>query len=127
MGRKITMTGKNAQYIERRGAYTTPNNNREIIMEGDEAVYQEFVTDNLPVKKKVPKKVVQEECIQDKIVDAIHELTNVVKKSLEEPRTQNIYGDKNEFQGGAQLLKMGIPEGIDPAEMKQIEKKKDNK
>ena len=39
MGRKITMTGKNAQYIERRGAYTTPNNNREIIMEGDEAVY----------------------------------------------------------------------------------------
>ena len=33
-----------------------------------------------------------------------------MKKSLEEPRTQNIYGDKNEFQGGAQLLKMGLPE-----------------
>jgi len=49
--------------------------------------------------------------------------------------TQNIYGDKNEFQDGAQLLKMGIPEGADPAEIaariaeqqKQIEKKKDNK
>ena len=88
MGRKITMTGKNAQYIERRGAYTTPNNNREIIMEGDEAVYQEFVTDNLPVKKKVPKKVVQEECIQDKVVDAIHELTDVVKESLKKPRNE---------------------------------------
>ena len=42
MGRKITMTGKNAQYIERRGAYATPDNDREIIMEGDEAVYQEY-------------------------------------------------------------------------------------
>ncbi|MBQ1828729.1 MAG: hypothetical protein II115_06005, partial [Prevotella sp.] len=26
------------------------------------------------------------------------------------PATQHIYGDKNEFQGGAQLLKMGLPE-----------------
>ena len=42
MGRKITMTGKNAQYIEQRGAYATPDNDREIIMEGDEAVYQEY-------------------------------------------------------------------------------------
>lgn len=51
------------------------------------------------------------------VVDAIHELTDVVKESLKEPRTQNIYGDKNEFQDGAQLLKMGIPEGADPAEI----------
>ena len=42
MGRKITMTGKNAQYIERRGAYATPDYEREIFMEGDEAVYQEY-------------------------------------------------------------------------------------
>ncbi len=88
MGRKITMTGKNAQYIERRGAYATPDNDREIIMEGDEAVYQEFVTDNIPVKKKEPKKVVQEECYQDKVVDAIHELTDVVKESLKKPRNE---------------------------------------
>jgi hypothetical protein len=60
---------------------------------------------------------VQEEPHQNNVVDAIHELTDVVKKSLEEPRTQNIYGDKNEFQGGAQLLKMGLPEGADPAEI----------
>ena len=86
MGRKITMTGKNAQYIEHRGANTTPDNDREILMKGDEAVYQEFVTDNLPEKKKEPKKVVQEECYQDKVVDAIHELTDVVKESLKEPK-----------------------------------------
>jgi hypothetical protein len=60
---------------------------------------------------------VQEEPHQNKVVDAIHELTDVVKESLKEPRTQNIYGDKNEFQDGAQLLKMGIPEGTDPAEI----------
>ena len=60
---------------------------------------------------------VQEDLHKDNVVDAIHELTDVVKKSLEEPRTQNIYGDKNEFQDGAQLLKMGIPEGADPAEI----------
>lgn len=45
------------------------------------------------------------------------QMDEAVKKSLEEPRTQNIYGDKNEFQDGAQLLKMGIPEGADPAEI----------
>ena len=42
MGRKITMTGRNAQYIEHRAANTTPDNDREIRMEGDEAVYQEY-------------------------------------------------------------------------------------
>ena len=88
MGRKITMTGKNAQYIEHRGANTTHDNDREILMKGDEAVYQEFVTDNLPEKKKEPKKVVQEECYQDKVVDAIHELTDVVKESLKKPRNE---------------------------------------
>ena len=42
MRRKIRMIGQKAQYIERRGAYATPDNDREIIMEGDEAVYQEY-------------------------------------------------------------------------------------
>ena len=42
MGRKITMTGKNAQYIEHRGVNATSDNDREIRMEGDEAVYQEY-------------------------------------------------------------------------------------
>ena len=45
------------------------------------------------------------------------QMDEAVKKSLEEPRTQNIYGDKNDFQNGAQLLKMGIPEGADPVEI----------
>ncbi len=42
MGRRITITGKNAQYIEHRGVNATPDNDREILMEGDEAVYQEY-------------------------------------------------------------------------------------
>ena len=49
--------------------------------------------------------------------DRQEKMDEAVKKSLEEPRTQNIYGDKNEFQDGAQLLKMGIPAGADPAEI----------
>jgi hypothetical protein len=36
------MTGKNAQYIEHRGVNATPDSDRDIRMEGDEAVYQEF-------------------------------------------------------------------------------------
>ena len=61
---------------------------------------------------------------QDKVIDSM-------QKAANKPTTQNIYGDKNEFQGGAQLLKMGLPEDADPAEIaariaeqqKQIEKK----
>ena len=36
------MTGKNAQYIEHRAANATPDDDREIRMEGDEAVYREY-------------------------------------------------------------------------------------
>ena len=68
-------------------------------------------------------------------MDAIHELTDVVKKSLEEPRVQNIYGDKNDFNEDAKMLKLTLPANADPAEIamriaeqqKQIEKKKDKK
>lgn len=68
------------------------------------------------------------------VVDAIHELTDVVKKSLKEPRTQNIYGDKNEFKEGAKMLKLTLPADADPAEIamriaeqqKQIEKMNGN-
>lgn len=42
MGRKITMTGRNARYIEHRGVNATPDNDREIRMEGDEAQYHEY-------------------------------------------------------------------------------------
>ena len=49
--------------------------------------------------------------------DRQEHMDEAVKKSLKEPKVQNIYGDKNEFQDGAQLLKMGIPEGADPAEI----------
>lgn len=42
MGRKITMTGRNAQYVEHRGVNATPDGDREIRMEGEEAVYTEY-------------------------------------------------------------------------------------
>ena len=41
MGRKITMTGSNARYIEHRGYDAVPDEDWEILMEGDEAEYQE--------------------------------------------------------------------------------------
>jgi len=41
MGRKVTMTGRNARYIEHRGYDAAPDEEREIVMEGDEAEYQE--------------------------------------------------------------------------------------
>ena len=54
---------------------------------------------------------------QSSIFEAIKELTEKMEKVANKPTTQNIYGDKNEFQDGAQLLKMGIPDGADPAEI----------
>lgn len=36
------MTGRNAQYIEHRAANATQDDDRDIRMEGDEAVYQEY-------------------------------------------------------------------------------------
>lgn len=64
--------------------------------------------------------------------DRQQELDKAVKKSLEEPRTQNIYGDKNEFTADSKLVKMELPINADPVEVaqriavqgkKQIEKK----
>ena len=42
MGRKIVMTGKNAKYLEHRAAGVTPDNDRDIRLEGEDAEYQEF-------------------------------------------------------------------------------------
>ena len=42
MARKITMTGRKAQYIEHRGVNATPDQDRDIRMEGEEAVYREY-------------------------------------------------------------------------------------
>jgi len=55
MGRKISMTGKNAKYIEHRGVNATPDNDREIVMEGDEAVYQEYAYGPAPQDKQEEK------------------------------------------------------------------------
>ena len=49
--------------------------------------------------------------------DTQFRLANAIEKAASKPTTQNIYGDKNVMQNGAQLLKMGIPEDADPAEI----------
>lgn len=46
---------------------------------------------------------------QDKIIEE-------VEKAANKP-TEVYYGDKNDFQHGAQMLKISIPEGTDPAEI----------
>ena len=54
---------------------------------------------------------------QDKQEQKQDKMIEEVKKVANKPTTQNIYGDKNDFQSGAQLLKMGIPQGTDPAKI----------
>lgn len=66
-------------------------------------------------------------------VKAIQKQTEMLRKNLEKPRVQNIYGDKNEFKEEAKMLKLTLPANADPAEIamriaeqqKQIEKKND--
>lgn len=86
MGRKITMTGKNALYIEHRGVNATPDNDREIRMEGDEAVYQEYAygqtgQHTCGVKKELPDCLLTEKAMKywaklqnEKFVDANYQL-----------------------------------------------------
>jgi len=47
---------------------------------------------------------------------AIREQTQTLKTAIEQPR-EIIQGDKNEFQAGAEQVRMDIPEGTDPAEL----------
>ena len=47
MPRKITMTGDDARYTERRSAQM-PDDGREILMEGKRAVYEELASENGP-------------------------------------------------------------------------------
>lgn len=42
MARKITMTGRHAQYVEHRAPNATPDNDRDIRLEGEEAFYHEY-------------------------------------------------------------------------------------
>ena len=52
-------------------------------------------------------------------------LTHAMEDLAQRPTTQNVYGDKNDFQSGAEMLKVGIPQDSDPAEIAQrlIEKR----
>lgn len=66
------------------------------------------------------------------IDEKVDELAKALKKIAERPTTQNIFGDKNEFNEDSKLLKLALPADADPAEIamrvtkqqKKIEKKK---
>ena len=67
--------------------------------------------------------------------DTQAKLANAIEKAANKPTTQNIYGDKNDFNEDAKMLKLALPADADPAEIamriaeqqKQIEKKGENK
>ena len=81
---------------------------------------------------KIHKDILQK---QDKQYEKQDKMIDSVEKSLEEPRVQNIYGDKNEFKEDSKLLKLTLPADADPAEIamriaeqqKQIGNKDDKK
>lgn len=72
MGRKITMTGKNAKYIEHRAADAAPDNDRDIRLEGEDAEYQEFAygQTSQPQQEKKPK----EDAVKEYQKDAARKL-----------------------------------------------------
>ena len=97
MGRKITMRGKNAQYIERRAADATPDNEREIIMEGDEAVYQEYAygqsspsSQGVPPAEDVAQKY-QKEAARRLLTDQAEYVEPIVSKMEHAERRLNYY------------------------------------
>ncbi len=66
----------------------------------------------------VEKKIyAQQKEQQDRLEQKQDKLMEEVERAANKPTTQNIYGDKNELQNGAQLLKISIPEGAEPAEI----------
>ena len=66
----------------------------------------------------VEKKIyAQQKEQQDRLEQKQDKLMEEVERAANKPTTQNIYGDKNELQNGAQLLKINIPEGAEPAEI----------
>ena len=97
MGRKITMRGKNAQYIERRAADATPDNEREIIMDGDEAVYQEFAygQTSQPPKEDNPAEDVakkyQKDAARKLLMDNAEYVEPIVTKTEETGKKLNFY------------------------------------
>ena len=104
MGRKITMTGKNAQYIEHRRVNATPDNDREIFMEGDDAVYQEYANESQTSVTPESKILVQGDYVLNKQQET-NNTQNVVNIALT-PSRQSIldqllaFADKGDWVYG---------------------------
>lgn len=99
MGRKITMTGKNAQYIEHRGVNADPDNDREICMEGDEALYQEYIYGQTPQAKQEDKTT--KDAVKEYQKEAVHKLlmdnAEYVEPTVVIPKYKDVTPQNNEF------------------------------
>jgi hypothetical protein len=49
--------------------------------------------------------------------DTQDKLATAIERAASRPSTQNIYGDKNEFNEDAKMLKLTLPADADPAEI----------
>ena len=74
------MTGKNAQYIEHRGVNATPDNDRDIRMEGDEAVYREYAYGQLEQQTQQQEYSPSEDDEADKLLMANGEYDEPMSK-----------------------------------------------
>lgn len=105
MGRKITMTGKNAQYIEHRGVNVAPDKDREICLQGEEAVYKEFIygqaaqakQDEKPTEdavkeyqKEAARKLLMDNAEYVEPIDASTEYAKVAPQPVENPNEEQI-------------------------------------
>ena len=92
MGRRITMTGKNVKYIEHRAADAMPDNDRDIRLEGDEAVYQEFSygKSTQPKQEEKPSEDVTKKYQKDAVRKLLLDNAEYVKSIIEPEYAETI-------------------------------------
>lgn len=104
MGRKITMIGKNSQYIEHRGKNALPDDDREIRFEGECCVYREYANEKESTDAPESKILVQGDYVLNK-----HQETNNTQQVLNitlTPERQTVleqlqdYADKGDWVNG---------------------------
>ena len=104
MGRKITLTGKNGQYIEYRGKNALPDNDREIRLEGDGSVYREYANEKETTGTPASNIVVQGDYVLNKhqetknTLNAVNIALTPVRQSILD-QLQN-FADKGDWTNG---------------------------
>lgn len=96
MARKIVMTGKNAQYIEHRGVNAVADNDRDIRMEGDEAVYREYAYGQPAQPTQQQKETSAEDEGEEKLLMANGEYFEPIKDVEVAERLKPIFYNKED-------------------------------